>query len=351
MGPVNIGGIDVTTRPLLIAEIGANHEGDIAVAKTMIAEAARAGADLVKFQTYKAEKIVAATDETRRAHFRRLSLEDAAFVELAAEANKHGVQFLSTAFDVEAVDFLEPLMPAFKVASGDLTFTPLLERMAGKGKPILLSTGMAELHEIEKALLAIAAAAGLPRARVGERVVLLHCVSSYPTVPEEANLRAITELREKFPGVSIGYSDHTLGVLAASAAVALGACVIEKHFTLQKEGRTFRDHQLSADPRDLAELSANIRTLTAMLGRGAKVAMPSEQGNLGSMRRSVAARVAIKAGDVIAAEHLTCLRPATGLPPETLPRLVGRAALRDIPAGHVITADAVDLGDEVARQG
>jgi len=338
---VKIGGIDVTTRPLVIAEIGANHEGDLAVAKTMIAEAARAGADLVKFQTYKAEKIVAATDEQRRAHFKKLSLPDGAFVELAAEATKHGVQFLSTPFDVEAVDFLDPLMPAFKVASGDLTFTPLLERMAQKGKPIFLSTGMADPVEIEAALVTIAGAAGLPRTRVGDRVVLLHCVSSYPTAPEEANLQAIPALRAQFPGVLIGYSDHTLCILAATASIALGACVLEKHFTLQKEGRTFRDHAISADPKDLAELTANIRTLTAMLGTGAKGTMPSETANKVSMRRSVAARVDIKAGTTISADMLTCLRPATGLPPAMLARVAGAVAARDIPAGHVVTADAV----------
>ena len=340
---MKIGHVDIAERPFVIAEIGANHEGDLQVAKTMIAEAAAAGADAVKFQTYEAEKIVAGTEEARRAHFKRLSLTAAAWPELAAEATKHGVLFMSTAFDLDAVDLLAPLMPAFKVASGDLTFTPLLQRMAAKGKPILLSTGMASPEEIETALVAIAGAAGLPRTRIGERVVILHCVSSYPTTPEEANLSAITELRGRFPGLPVGYSDHTLGILAATVSIALGARVIEKHFTLQKEGRTFRDHQISADPRDLAELTATIRTVTTMLGGGGKRLMPSEEANRGSMRRSVAARVAIRAGQVIEEDHLICLRPGSGIAPSRLREVVGRVAARDIPAGHLIEPSAVGL--------
>jgi len=225
----------------------------------------------------------------------------------------------------------------------DLTFTPLLQRMATKGKPIILSTGMASPEEIETALAAIAASAGLPRTRVGERVVILHCVSSYPTAPEEANLSAITELRARFPGVPVGYSDHTLGVFAATASIALGACVLEKHFTLQKEGRTFRDHQISADPKDLAELTQNIRTMVTMLGRGGKRLMPSEEANRGSMRRSVAARVAIKAGQVIAEDQLICLRPGGGIPPARLREVVGRVAKTDIAAGHLIDPATVGL--------
>lgn len=337
---MKIGGIDISTRPLVIAEIGANHEGDLDAAKVMVREAAGAGADGVKFQTYKAENIVARTEEARVAHFRRLSLPDTAFVELAAEAKGNGILFLSTAFDLDAVEFLDPLMPAFKVASGDLTFLPLLERIAQKGKPILLSTGMASLEEIQSALDTIERGARISRRELSERVVLLHCVSSYPTAPEEANLRAIHRLRDEF-GLPVGYSDHTLGILACVAAVAMGACVIEKHFTLQKEGRTFRDHQLSADPEDLAELTMRIKMLISMLGNGEKVPMPSELANRVSMRRSLAARTDIKAGDALSADKITCLRPGTGLPPSQLQDVLGRVALEDIPAGHLIPMTAV----------
>lgn len=337
---MKIGGIDITTRPLVIAEIGANHEGDVGTAKAMIREAARAGADAVKFQAYKAEKIVARTETARFAHFQQLSLPDPAFVELAGEAGANGLLFLSTAFDLDAVEFLDPLMPAFKVASGDLTFLPLLERMAQKGKPILLSTGMASLDEIQGALDTIQHAARISRGELGERVVLLHCVSSYPTAPEEANLRAIHRLSEAF-GVPVGYSDHTLGILACLAAVAMGASVIEKHFTLRKERQTFRDHHLSADAAEMSELTRNLKVLATMLGSGEKGPMPSEQANRVSMRRSLAARRDIKAGDVISAEQITCLRPGTGLPPSQLHDVLGQVALEDIPAGHLIPVTAI----------
>ncbi len=332
---MKIGGIDLAERALVIAEIGANHEGDIEAARAMIREAARAGADAVKFQTYKAEGIVARTEETRFAQFQRLSLSDAAFRQLAVEARNNSVLFLSTPFDLDAVELLNPLVPAFKVASGDLTFLPLLEAIAATGKPIFLSTGMASLDEIDLALHAIQRGARVPREALRGRVVLLHCVSSYPTPPEDANLRAIGALRDRF-GLSVGYSDHTLGTLACIAAVAMGACVIEKHFTLQKEGRTFRDHQLSADPADLTELTTKLRTLGLMLGRGEKVPMGAEEGNRLSMRRSLAARGAIKAGDKIALEHLTCLRPGGGIPPASLGAVVGMIAPCDIAAGHLL---------------
>ena len=337
---MKIGAIDLAERPLVIAEIGANHEGDVAAARAMIAAAAAAGADAVKFQTYKADKIVARTEEARFAHFQRMSLSDAAFVELAADARANGVMFLSTPFDVDAVASLDPLVPAFKVASGDLTFAPLLQAVARTGKPILLSTGMATLDEIRTALSIIQEAAGVDEAALRSRVVLLHCVSSYPTPPEDANLAAITDLRRTF-GVPVGYSDHTLGVVACLAAVALGARVIEKHFTLQKEGRTFRDHQISADPADMAQLTGAVRTVSTMLGRGGKAPVAAEEANRLSMRRSLAARRAIKAGEPITAADVILLRPGTGLPPSMLGEIIGRVALQDVPAGHHIPPSAV----------
>ncbi len=339
---MKIGNVDLRERALIVAEIGANHEGDLEAAKVMIREAARAGVDAVKFQTYKAEKIIARTEEARFGHFQRLSLPDSAFVELAAEARTNGVLFLSTAFDLDAVELLDPLMPAFKVASGDLTFLPLLDRMARKDKPILLSTGMASLEEIQATLDRIQHAAQISRHDLSDRVVLLHCVSSYPTPPEEGNLRAIPRLRDAF-GVPVGYSDHTLGNLASIAAVAIGACVIEKHFTLQREGRTFRDHHLSLEPAEMRELVTSLRLVEKLLNSGEKQPMPSEQVNRTSMRRSLAARTDIKAGDLISVDQLTCLRPGTGLPPSRLPDVLGQVALEDIPAGHLIPMTAIRL--------
>jgi N,N'-diacetyllegionaminate synthase len=338
---MKIGSVDLAVRPFVIAEIGANHEGDVGVALAMIAEAARAGADAVKFQTYKADTLVVPTETDRFKHFQRLSLADPVFPQLAAAAREAGVLFLSTPFDLAAVDLLDPLVPAFKVSSGDLTFHPLLERVARTGKPILLSTGMAAPAEIDAALDVVQRAAGLSRDALGERVVLLHCVSSYPTVPEAANLQRIVALREEFD-VPVGYSDHTLGIVACLGAAALGACVIEKHFTLQKEGRTFRDHALSADPADLSQLTAGVRSLALMLGSGGSTSTV-EDANRVSMRRSLVARVDIKAGSVIQRDQIACLRPGGGLPPSALDAVAGRVALADVPAGHQIPPSAVDL--------
>lgn len=337
---MKIGDCDLSLRPLVVAEIGANHEGDLAVAKRMIREAAQAGADAVKFQTYQAEKIIARTEQERFAHFQHLALPAEAFADLAAEAQARKVLFLSTPFDLDAVELLDPLVPAFKIASGDITCLPLIERIAHTGKPIFLSTGMATLEEIAAALNAIRTAAEVGPDTLRERVVLLHCVSSYPTAPEEANLRAMLTLRKTF-GLPVGYSDHTVGILACLAAASLGACVLEKHFTLDKSRRTLRDHQLSADANDLTELTAAVKCVAAMLGSGVKAPMPSEEANRVTMRRSVAARVDIKTHEVLSERHLTVLRPATGVPPSELATLIGQIAQQDIPAGSVIPQGAV----------
>jgi N-acetylneuraminate synthase/N,N'-diacetyllegionaminate synthase len=335
---MNIGTFDLERRIFVIAEIGANHEGSLDEAKRLIEAAARCGADAVKFQTYRAEKIVAVTETQRRAHFKRLELSEQEFAALAQEAGNHGVVFLSTPFDRESADFLDGLMPAFKVASGDLTATPLLEHIAAKGKPILLSTGMADIEEILEAVRTI------ERANPGgvkAPMVLLHCVSSYPTPDEQANLMAIPYLQDQ-TGRSVGYSDHTLGIEACLAAVALGARVIEKHFTFDKGRTTFRDHQLSADPADLSRLVNGIRRVEAMLGEPGKRPGAAESQNRLAMRRSLAAARPIAKGERITREMLTVLRPGTGLAPSHMDEIVGLRAMRDLAAGELLTADAVD---------
>ncbi len=339
---MKIGPFDTDVRPMVIAEIGANHEGDPEVAKAMVWEAARAGADVVKFQTYRAEKIVARSEATRFTHFQRLALTADTFVELAAIARDAGVVFLSTPFDLDTADALDPLMPAFKIASGDLTFLPLLERVGRSGKPILLSTGMATFEEIDGALEVVSRAAGVERAALSDRVILMHCVSNYPTAPEDANLRRMTALQAEFH-LPVGYSDHTLGITACLGAVALGACVLEKHFTLEKHGRTFRDHQLSADPADLRDLTAQVRSMAAMLGPPTPGGEQGQDASRIAMRRSLAARVDIKAGAVIEAANIVCLRPGTGLPPSSIGKVIGRVALEDVAAGHLIPPSAVGL--------
>ena len=335
---LRIGRTSLEDRVFVIAEIGANHEGSLNEAKRLIEAAARCGADAVKFQTYRAETIVAVTETQRRAHFKRLELSEQEFAALAQEAGNHGVVFLSTPFDRESADFLDGLMPAFKVASGDLTATPLLAHIASKGKPILLSTGMADIEEVLEAVRTIERAS--PRG-VGAPVVLLHCVSSYPTPDEQANLMAIPFLRNR-AGRLVGYSDHTLGVEACHAAVALGARVIEKHFTFDKGRTTFRDHQLSADPADLSRLVAGIRRIEAMLGEARKRPAAAESQNRLTMRRSLAAACPIAKGETITLEMLTVLRPGTGLAPSRMDDVVGLRAMRDLAAGELLTNDAVE---------
>ncbi|MBI5855741.1 MAG: N-acetylneuraminate synthase family protein [Nitrospirae bacterium] len=334
---MNIGVHNLTEKVFVIAEIGANHEGNLDEAKRLIEAAATCGADAVKFQTYRADKIVAASETQRRAHFRRLELTDDAFQTLAHVALEYGVMFLSTPFDVESVDLLDPLMPAFKIASGDLTAAPLVAHIAGKGKPILLSTGMADMEEIFDAVEVIERASPCG---AGAPLVLLHCVSSYPTPDASANLNAIPYLRDR-TGRLIGYSDHTLGVEACLAAVALGARVIEKHFTSDKTRTTMRDHQLSADPADLAHLVKGIRRVEAMLGETGKALREVEAQNRVSMRRSLAARTAIHKGEVITPAMLTVLRPGTGLPPSKMHEVIGLRAMKDLVPGELLTQDAL----------
>jgi sialic acid synthase SpsE len=340
-----IGTHDVNEKVFVIAEIGANHEGSLDEAKRLIEAAARCGVDAVKFQTYRADKIVAVSETQRRAHFRRLELTDTEFQTLAQVALEHGVMFLSTPFDIESVDLLDPLMPAFKIASGDLTATPLVAHIATKGKPVIMSTGMAGLEEIFDAVGVIEDASPL-----GTEVplVLLHCVSAYPTPDAHANLNAIPYLRDR-TGRPVGYSDHTLGIEACLAAVALGARVIEKHFTFDKNRATMRDHQLSADPTDLAQMVRGIRRIEAMLGESAKGPYEVEVQNRTSMRRSLAARTAIRKGELITPSMLTVLRPGTGLSPSMMQRVIGQRAMRDVDPGEVLTQDAVAEMESCAR--
>ncbi|MBZ0156310.1 MAG: N-acetylneuraminate synthase family protein [Alphaproteobacteria bacterium] len=331
---MRIGNRDLDTAVFIIAEIGANHEGNFDDAVRLIRAAKEAGADAVKFQTYRADRIVAWTETQRFQHFRRLELTDDEFRRLAAIAEQEDIIFLSTPFDLQSADLLDSLVPAFKIASGDLTYHPLLRHVASKGKPVLLSTGMADEEEIESALRVIE--------NEGNReVVLLHCVSSYPTPPEEANLRAIKSLAERF-GRPSGYSDHTLGILACVASAALGARVIEKHFTLDKTRATFRDHQLSADPDDLKALVTQVREVEKILGNGALAPGKTEEGNVSSMRRSIAALVNIPAGTVLDRGMLTFLRPGTGIATEKIDRIIGIRARRDIPQGSLLSWDDIE---------
>jgi sialic acid synthase SpsE len=331
-----IGPFDTDRDVLVVAEIGNNHEGSYALAEEMIGLAAKAGAGAVKFQTFRTEHYVSRRDEARFRRLKKFELSFAEFERLSAAARKAGLIFLSTPFDLESAEFLNTIVPAFKIASGDNTFHPLLERVAGFGKSILLSSGLADLGRLRQAKTVIENV--WRRTGATPELAVLHCVASYPVPPEEANLAAITRLREEFGG-TVGYSDHTIGIEAAVMAVALGARIIEKHFTIDKQHSDFRDHQLSADPRDMAALVRRVREAAVMLGSGEKEPQKCERANEGPMRRSIAVRRDMPEGAVLAWEDLTWIRPGGGFAPGDERLVVGRTLRRAVQAGDILTTD------------
>lgn len=327
---MKIGSHDLEHDVLVIAEIGNNHEGDFALAEELIRQAASAGAAAVKFQTIVPEKLVSPADVDRVRQLSRFQFSYEQFERLAATAEQHGVLFLSTPFDLESARFLDRLVPAFKIASGDNNFNPLLETVARTGKPIILSAGLMDLDEVRQSKEFIE---GFWRRQgIEQQLAVLHCVVSYPTPPEQANLSAIRELAGL--GVTVGYSDHTLGVEACVLAVALGARVIEKHFTLSKTHSEFRDHQLSADPAELAELVRRVREASQLLGKGQKTPQPNELTNLQRVRRSIVAARDLEPGSVLTWSDLSWVRPGGGLPPGRESELLNRTLTRSVRRGE-----------------
>jgi N-acetylneuraminate synthase len=330
-------------RTLIIAEAGVNHNGDIAMARALVAAAADAGADLVKFQTFVAGRSIAThapkapyqqaagqPGETQYEMVRKLELSRRDHELLIAECGARNIGFLSTAFDVVSFDLLMSLgIGLVKIPSGEITNLPLLRHAAASGKPMLLSTGMASLGDIEAALDAIEKA-GTPR----DRVTILHCNTAYPTPMGDVNLRALCSMRTAF-GVATGYSDHTSGIEVAVAAVALGATVIEKHFTLD---RTLPgpDHKASLEPGELKAMVAAIRNVEQALGDGIKRASASELENRPVARKSIVASRAIQAGELFSAENMTTKRPGSGISPMRWDEIIGRTAPRDFAADEFI---------------
>lgn len=328
---MRIGRLDTAKSVVIMAEIGNNHEGDVAVARQLVEAAAAAGADAVKFQTFDPAHYVARADAERFARLERFRLSAAEFASLAELARSLGLAFVSTPLDLGSVAILEPLVDALKISSGDNTFFPLIRAVARTGAPVIASTGLADTAEVEQLVAAIRgtwAEEGI----TGE-LALLHCVSSYPVEPAEANLRAIEALPAAFD-CEVGYSDHTTGIDASLVAVALGARVIEKHFTLDKAYSSFRDHALSADPPELAELVRRVRAVEQMLGAATLAVQPSEAGGRVAMRRSVVAVADLARGHLLEPGDLTWVRPGGGMPPGGEQLLLGRRLVRDVVAGE-----------------
>lgn len=340
---MRVGEFDLDKEVLVIAEIGNNHEGDYGLAEEMIRLAAGAGAGAVKFQTIVPERLVSATETERVRQLRRFQFSYEQFASLKATADRLGILFLSTPFDLDSARFLESLVPAFKIASGDNTFYPLLDVVCRTGKPLILSTGLVDITQAAGCVSYI-------RDRwaehgVEQQLALLHCVVNYPTALEDANLSAIRDLASL--GVTVGYSDHTLGIEAAVLSVGVGARIIEKHFTVDKNHSEFRDHQLSADPDDLAELVRRVKQASVMLGAGLSEHRTNEAEISPRVRRSIVASRELALGTVLAAEHLTWVRPGGGLAPGQESLLLGKALTRPVQAGELIRAD--DCRSAVAR--
>jgi N,N'-diacetyllegionaminate synthase len=332
------------TQPavFVIAEAGVNHNGDVALALKLCDAAREANADAVKFQTFRAEDLVVrgaptaayqarqTGDQDQFAMLQRLELSEAQHREIKAHCDRIGIEFFSTPFSVGAVDMLVRLgVKRLKMSSGELTHRALVEHAAATQLPLLLSTGMATMEEITEGLAWARAARGHL-----DGVVVLHCTSAYPAPDEALNLRAMQSMGRDL-GVSVGYSDHSLGIEAPLAAVALGATVIEKHLTLD---RTLPgpDHAASLEPGEMADMVRGIRRVSAMLGGGVKAPGPEERDTARVARRSVVTAVDIPAGTVLTADLLQCRRPATGIAPRDLQQVIGRRTKSALVAGDVL---------------
>lgn len=329
-------------KTLIIAEAGVNHNGDMALARQLIDVAAAAGADLVKFQTFSADRLVTgdaakaeyqnltAGSESQHAMLRRLELTRPMHEALIAHCKIRGIQFFSTGFDAESIDLLAALgLDRFKIPSGEITNLPYLRHVGHYGKPVILSTGMATLGEIESSL-GVLEQAGTPR----ERITVLHCNTEYPTPMADVNLRAMLAIRDAF-GVAVGYSDHTRGIEVPIAAVTLGACVIEKHFTLSRS-LPGPDHKASLEPDELSAMVAAIRNIEQALGDGIKRATASETKNKPIARKSLVAACAISAGEVFSEHNLVAKRPGNGISPMRWDEVLGHKAPRDFAPDELI---------------
>lgn len=334
----------------VIAEAGVNHNGDVALALKLCEAACEAGADAVKFQTFKAADLVLPGAPTagyqaretgegdQFAMLQKLELSEADHRTVKAHCDAIGIEFFSTPFSVQAVDFLMGLgVRRLKLSSGELTHRALVQHAAASKLPLLLSTGMGTMDEIREALHWVAAARGSLQG-----VTVLHCTSAYPAPDDALNLRAMVSMGHDL-GIAIGYSDHSMGIEASLTAVALGATVIEKHLTLDR-GMPGPDHSASLEPGEFAAMTAGIRRVSAMLGDGVKAPTASERDTARVARRSVAAVSDIPAGAVIVEAMLMCRRPATGIAPRELERVVGRRAKVAIAAGTVLQWEQLDDG-------
>ena len=329
---------------IIIAEAGVNHNGSIVNAKKLVDVAVEAGADYVKFQTFKADKLASkaapkatyqqattGTENSQLDMLRQLELSEADHRELLAYCQQKDIQFLSTPFDVDSIDLLVELgITLGKIPSGEITNLPYLRKMGQSFREIVMSTGMADMQEV-KAAMDVLIQAGMKK----ENITILHCNTQYPTPMKDVNLRAMQSIRDTL-SVTVGYSDHTLGIEVPIAAVALGATLIEKHYTLDRtmEGP---DHKASLEPQDLRDMVCAIRNIEQAMGSGIKQTSDSERENIAIARKSIVASRPIVAGELYSAENLTIKRPGNGISGMEWDRVIGLTAPRDFQEDELIT--------------
>ena len=329
---------------LIIAEAGVNHNGSIKMAKQLIDVATEAGADIVKFQTFKAGKLVSKaarqaeyqkanlknSDDSQYNMLKRLELDEAMHIELIDYCQQKGITFLSTGFDEESVDMLDRLgVPFYKIPSGEITNKPYLQHIARKLKPVVISTGMADLNEIKEAL-DVLTGEGLDLSMI----TVLHCNTEYPTPMEDVNLKAMLTIKETFK-VKVGYSDHTKGIEVAIAAVAMGAEVIEKHFTLDRN-LPGPDHKASLEPDELKAMVSAIRNIELALGDGVKKASKSEIKNITIVRKSIVAIKEIKKGEIFSTQNIASKRPGNGINPMRWDEIIGKKSIKEFKPDDLI---------------
>ncbi len=331
-------------KVLIIAEAGVNHNGDLKLAKKLIDAAADAGVDYVKFQTFNSKKLVSKnaqkaeyqkencveTGESQLKMLQKLELSKKDHLVLIDYCKSRNINFLSTAFDLESIDFLHQLnIDLWKIPSGEITNLPYLRKIGSYGKPIIISTGMAEMTEIENAIKVVTTAGTSP-----DQITVLHCNTEYPTPMSDVNLTAMNSIKNHFK-VPVGYSDHTLGIEIPIAAVALGASVIEKHFTLDN-GMEGPDHKASLEPAELKAMVSAIRNIERAMGNGVKAPSPSEIKNKAVARKSIVAKEHIRTGDIFTETNITVKRPGTGISPMKWDEIIGTKAGKDYKADDLI---------------
>lgn len=330
---------------LIIAEAGVNHNGSLEIAKKLVDKAVDAGVDIIKFQTFKAEKLVSKSakqaeyqkknidnqaDESQYNMLKKLELSEQDHQELISYCNEKGIRFFSTAFDFDSIDYLHTLnLGLWKIPSGEITNYPYIKKIAQYHEPVILSTGMCEMSDIYAAMKVLQKN-GIQK----DQITILHCNTEYPTPYEDVNLLAMQKIQKEFD-VAVGYSDHTKGIEVPIAAVALGASVIEKHFTLDRnmEGP---DHKASLEPDELKAMVSSIRNIEKALGNGKKAVSESERKNISIARKSIVAACPIKKGDVLTEDNLTVKRPGTGISPMRWEEVIGTKAIKDFEEEELI---------------